>query len=390
MQQQYEQTMPPPAIPVGMVPGSSSGVQEQGLEGPAMTDCAADVEPGPKTETPATAMEGATAEAAAAHPPDALLEARTADAEFRGTAASTEDAEAGTTAPAIAAELLVHPVCKLFPMMSDDDLANLTEDIRANGQVEKIVMYEGQIVDGRNRLKACQTLGVEPSFIQWRERYQGQMDVAQWIFSMNAKRRHLTPKQLAAAYLALEGWRDLERAQAAKAEGQKRGGETAGRGRPKADSLLAISPGSNPANAALAALPTQGDAPADTTAEPKQGHSTGRRKKLAIEFGVSDHTAKQLLAVEKDKPELLTEIAQGNINPREAANRARAETSGKVMLKPKKQKGTVLTPASELDRELEKWISKAIRAVEKVLAEVPQEKQGAFTSAVAETVLNLA
>ncbi len=53
---------------------------------------------------------------------------------------------------------------------------------------------EGQLVDGRNRLKACALAGVEPRF----ERLNGQ-DPAAYIISVNLARRNLTKGQQAMA-----------------------------------------------------------------------------------------------------------------------------------------------------------------------------------------------
>ena len=46
--------------------------------------------------------------------------------------------------------LYVHPVASLFPMMSDEELYDLAEDIKANGQADPIVLDQhGQLIDGR-------------------------------------------------------------------------------------------------------------------------------------------------------------------------------------------------------------------------------------------------
>ena len=60
----------------------------------------------------------------------------------------------------------VHPVAALFPMLADDELAELAADIKANGLRLPIVRdKEGKtLIDGRNRLKACEIAGVKPAF----------------------------------------------------------------------------------------------------------------------------------------------------------------------------------------------------------------------------------
>jgi ParB-like chromosome segregation protein Spo0J len=58
----------------------------------------------------------------------------------------------------------VHPVADLFPMMTDEKLADLAADIKANGLHCPIVVdKEGVLIDGRNRAKACEIVGIEPT-----------------------------------------------------------------------------------------------------------------------------------------------------------------------------------------------------------------------------------
>jgi disulfide oxidoreductase YuzD len=49
-------------------------------------------------------------------------------------------------------ELKVHPLIDLFPMMSEEELADLAEDIKANGLIYPIVIDGDVLIDGRNRL----------------------------------------------------------------------------------------------------------------------------------------------------------------------------------------------------------------------------------------------
>ena len=56
-----------------------------------------------------------------------------------------------------------------------------------------IITLDGKILDGRNRFKACQEVGVDPIV----EDYQGS-DPLGFVISSNKERRHLTPSQKAA------------------------------------------------------------------------------------------------------------------------------------------------------------------------------------------------
>jgi ParB-like chromosome segregation protein Spo0J len=61
----------------------------------------------------------------------------------------------------------VHPIADLFPMMTDEELANLAADIKANGLIHPIVVdKDGVLLDGRNRDRACEIAGIEPSTVR--------------------------------------------------------------------------------------------------------------------------------------------------------------------------------------------------------------------------------
>ena len=60
----------------------------------------------------------------------------------------------------------LHPIADLFPMMTDDELANLAADIKANGLIHPIVVdKDGLVIDGRNRDRACEIAGIEPAVV---------------------------------------------------------------------------------------------------------------------------------------------------------------------------------------------------------------------------------
>lgn len=87
----------------------------------------------------------------------------------------------------------VHEAAELFPLITGPDFEALVLDIIANGQMEPIVLdANDRIIDGRNRARACERMGVAPSW----KRYEG-ADVVQFVVSHNLHRRHLTDSQRA-------------------------------------------------------------------------------------------------------------------------------------------------------------------------------------------------
>lgn len=87
---------------------------------------------------------------------------------------------------------LFHDYCVLFPQADEKTLADMAADIRENGLNEPIILYEGKILDGRNRYLACEQAGVEPDF----KEYCGD-EPLQYVISRNLHRRHLNESQRA-------------------------------------------------------------------------------------------------------------------------------------------------------------------------------------------------
>ena len=105
-------------------------------------------------------------------------------------------------------EYPVHPVASLFPMIDDDALNALAEDIKKSGQREPIIVAyldeamidEPVVIDGRNRHAACKLAGIEPEFkfvMSLNDRELSPQVIADWIISHNLHRRHLTTSQKA-------------------------------------------------------------------------------------------------------------------------------------------------------------------------------------------------
>lgn len=90
-------------------------------------------------------------------------------------------------------DLQAHPAAALFPMMSDEELTRLADDIKARGQIDPIVLHQGLILDGRNRLRACEMADIEPNFTAWNS-VGG--SPAQYVASKNIHRRHLSKPQI--------------------------------------------------------------------------------------------------------------------------------------------------------------------------------------------------
>jgi len=87
-----------------------------------------------------------------------------------------------------------HPICLLMPSADQDELQSLTDDIRAHGLFDPIVLFEKRILDGRNRAAACESAGLAPRYVE----FEGTREEAlMFVVSHNLKRRHLNKQAIA-------------------------------------------------------------------------------------------------------------------------------------------------------------------------------------------------
>lgn len=94
------------------------------------------------------------------------------------------------------------PIAELYPLMDADALLELSHSVRRNGLREPIVLRaDGAVLDGRNRLRACEIAGVEPRFVEFSGSDE---DALEFVVDTNSTRRHLSKSQraLVAARLA--------------------------------------------------------------------------------------------------------------------------------------------------------------------------------------------
>ena len=90
----------------------------------------------------------------------------------------------------------------IFPEMIGDDLDRLRQDIENNGydSTQPIYLYEGAVLDGWNRYRICEELGVEPTYTD----FTGEdIEAIEFVMRTN-KRRNLTSSQWAVIALDSE------------------------------------------------------------------------------------------------------------------------------------------------------------------------------------------
>jgi len=100
-----------------------------------------------------------------------------------------------------------HPLANLFPLMEGEDFEQLADDIAANGLNEDIVLFQGKILDGRNRYRAMLARdNFRDSVVTSYDALLlgSEKKALVWVLSKNLHRRHLSASQrgLLAARLA--------------------------------------------------------------------------------------------------------------------------------------------------------------------------------------------
>ena len=92
----------------------------------------------------------------------------------------------------------VHPSADLFPSMEGESFETFKASIKA-GQKVPVTIQDETLIDGRNRVRACKELGIQVMAVNW----TGTGSLDEFIFALNAERRHLTSTQRAALAVRL-------------------------------------------------------------------------------------------------------------------------------------------------------------------------------------------
>ncbi len=89
----------------------------------------------------------------------------------------------------------IHPAANLFPLMDESELKLLIDDIKENGLRERLRLFDDQLIDGRNRLKALLKLKMNPW--DYVDTLADVKDPVGYVLSLNLHRRQLNESQRA-------------------------------------------------------------------------------------------------------------------------------------------------------------------------------------------------
>ena len=99
--------------------------------------------------------------------------------------------------------LEIHPIGEIFPWMTAEEMEGLKDSIKKHGLIEPIILFQGRILDGKCRYKACREVGATI----WARTWEGGMDPVEYVVSKNLHRAQLTPEQLTSSTDAARDYR---------------------------------------------------------------------------------------------------------------------------------------------------------------------------------------
>lgn len=223
-----------------------------------------------------------------------------------------------------------HEIADIWSLLGDEELTALAANIKERGLLDPIWLYEGKILDGRNRYRACILAGVEPTS----RTFAGAYDAAvEFVLAVNRDRRHADPSMRAAA---------------AHFAQKKLGARLAA----EAKERMAQAPGKPRGVKAASTGQRIGQ-------QTNDGHSTRTDAKLAAAAGTNREYVRSARKLEESRPDLLEEVKGGKATIPRAMRKMRddeAKEKRKAMPKP---------PSSVPDPDLR------CGEFQKVLADVP-------------------
>lgn len=188
-----------------------------------------------------------------------------------------------------------HPAADVLPMMQGAAYEALKASIKTQGQIVPATLWrapsgETLMLDGRNRAKACDDLGIAPRF-EW---YEGD-DPWEHAWEVNAKRRHMEPGQLVALRVLIDKGKLAELAAQRKLEGDA-ARASAAKGRRRAGGRF------EEADQSV------------TEPSPTGGEERKTRSALAKSVGVAVTTAQKAITLEKADPATIQQVAAGEVS----------------------------------------------------------------------------
>lgn len=230
-----------------------------------------------------------------------------------------------------------HPIAELFPMMLGDEFISLKADIKEKGLLVPVLIYEGMILDGRNRFKACQEVGREIIFNE----YVGDDPIGH-VLSLNKERRHLTSSQLACVAVDLL---PLEAAEAKKR--QVAAGVKTANNSVRNDSGQIIKVVQLIEQPCVSDSQTINSQAYKSIEKPKEQNSNKAIESAAKKVGTNRQYVADAKKLKEEKPELYTKVTSGEMSITQAKREVKEEKREAVRQE-NREKISVAEPVTDI------------------------------------------
>jgi ParB-like chromosome segregation protein Spo0J len=219
----------------------------------------------------------------------------------------------------------------IFPEAKEEDFKELLEDIRTNGFDESmpIITYQGDILDGWNRWRACEMLGIKPTTIDFEH---GDSQALAYTLRTN-KRRNMPSGQKAALAVEAEAIMEELRKEAEREANRKRS-EAATAQRAGQDKNLS---------------------------EPKNEHANKTATRAAELFGTNRTYVQAAAKIKAEAPEVFEKLKAGKTTMQEARKEAARKPTSEEWLqdeldrKAKAESGETVVANFQRDKHLIQW-----------------------------------
>ena len=228
----------------------------------------------------------------------------------------------------------VHDAAKAFPLLDGSELESFVADVGANGIREPVVLWRGNLLDGRNRAEAGNQLKVPIPVRQ----LDPDVDPYSYVLSANRHRRHQTPEQLAMSCAKIHAeWtahrssesrrRAAEAAEPASSDttpgstvdaaGADRASAPTGQSSPSAHADP-VSPPSTPTGRTGVLDPPAASSQSEGTRRASPPAPPRNRKALAQQMGASPDKTSRAARVRESAPDLEAPVLDGTLSVKDA------------------------------------------------------------------------
>jgi hypothetical protein len=228
----------------------------------------------------------------------------------------------------------------IFPEANEEDFNRLLEDIRNNGfdQSQPVIVYEGAILDGWNRYRACQAIGISPAI----KKFDGDQSAALRLVMRTNKRRNLNKGQWATIAVEAE---DVLEAIAEQVERERREKQKAN------------------------AVNQHSEASDKKLSQPSTHHETATATKAAELFNTNRTYVNQAAKVKSEAPEAFEKVKAGKMTLQDAMKEvARKPTEpewlpDELERKAKVEAGETVVANFQRDKHLIQWATRCGKMV---------------------------